>query len=397
MAKRDYYEVLGVSRSASDEEIKKAYRRLTRKLHPDVNQDDPEAEAKFKELNEAYGVLSNPDLKARYDQVGPDGFAQGTPGADGDSGGFDGGFGGGFGGVDFGDLGSIFEAFFGGAPRATRRGPERGPDLRVDLRLTLKEVATGAVREVEVQRHEACTRCKGTGAEPGTEVKTCPKCGGTGQVQQVRGGGFARLVTVVPCDQCHGEGRLIERPCQECRGSGQTAHRRRIEVRIPPGFESGDGLRLAGQGEAGKRGGPPGDLLVFLHVQAHPVFERRGTELFCEVPVSFVEAALGAEIEVPTLDGREKVNVPAGTQTGATRLLSGRGLPHKRGYGRGDLHLSFRVVTPTRLNAQQKELLRAFGAANEGSEGSEGERERSGLFARVREAFRGHSPKADTR
>lgn len=387
MAKRDYYEVLGVDRNASDEEIKKAYRRLTRQLHPDVNKDDPEAEAKFKELNEAYGVLSNPELRARYDQVGHAGFEPGPNG----EGGFD--FGG-FGGMDFGDLGSIFEAFFGGGPRMQRKGPERGEDLRIDLRLTLKEVATGAVREVEVQRHEACPRCQGSGAEPGTSVKTCPKCGGTGQVQQVRGGGFARLVTVVACDQCRGEGRLIERPCQECRGSGAVHRRRRIEVRIPPGVESGDGLRLSGQGEAGRRGGPPGDLLVFLHVEPHPVFERRGTELWCEVPVSFVEAALGADVEVPTLDGQEKVSVAPGTQTGATKVLSGRGLPHKRGYGRGDLHLNFRVVTPTRLTAKQKELLRAFSAAGEGGDG---ERERSGLFERVRDAFRGRPPRADSR
>jgi molecular chaperone DnaJ len=386
LAKRDYYEVLGVSRNASEDEIKKAYRRLTRRLHPDVNKDDPQAEAKFKELNEAYGVLSNPELRVRYDQVGHAGFEPGPNG----EGGFD--FGG-FGGVDFGDLGSIFEAFFGGGPRPTRKGPERGADLRADLTLTLKEVATGVVREVEVQRREACGRCRGTGAEPDSEPRTCPKCSGTGQVQQVRGGGFARLVTVVTCDQCRGEGRIIDRPCQECRGSGAVGRRRRIEVRLPPGVESGDGLRLAGQGEAGRRGGPPGDLLVFLHVQPHPVFERRGTELFCEVPVSFVEAALGAEIEVPTLDGPEKVTVAAGTQNGTTRVLSGKGLPHKRGYGRGDLHLSFRVVTPTRLTAKQKELLRAFVAAGESGEG---EQERSSLFARLRDAFRGQ-PKADSR
>jgi molecular chaperone DnaJ len=387
LAKRDYYEVLGVPRTASDEDLKKAYRKLTHQLHPDVNPDDPEAEAKFKELNEAYGVLSNADLRARYDQVGPAGFEQGPGG----EGGYD--FGG-MGGFDFGDLGSIFEAFFGGSPRSGRRGPERGPDLRVDMQLTLKEVAAGLTREVEVNRHENCGRCQGTGAEPGTQARACPKCGGTGQVQQVRGSGFARLVTVAPCDQCHGEGRLVEHPCTECRGSGRIAQKRRIEVRIPPGIDSGDGLRLGGQGEAGRRGGPPGDLLVFLRVQPHPIFERQGTELFCEVPVSVVEAALGAEIEVPTLDGQEKVSVAAGTQTGAARLLSGRGLPHKRGFGRGDLHLHFRVVTPTRLTAKQKELLRAFAAAGEGSEG---ERERSGLFERVKDAFRGRSSKADTR
>lgn len=386
MAKRDYYEVLGVDRGASDEEIKKAYRRLTRKLHPDVNKDDPQAEAKFKELNEAYGVLSNAEMRSRYDQFGHAGFEPGQGG----EGGFD--FGG-FGGFDFGDLGSIFETFFGGAPRAARRGPERGADLRADLRITLKEVAAGTVREVEVQRHEACERCRGTGAEPGTEVRTCPKCGGSGQVQQVRGGGFARFVTVGTCEQCRGEGRIIDRPCQECRGSGKVARRRRIEVRVPPGIESGDGLRLAGQGEAGRRGGPPGDFLVFITVEPHPVFERRGAELYCEVPVNIVEAALGAEIEVPTLDGQERVTIPPGTQTGSTKVLSGRGLPHKRGYGKGDLHLRYRVMTPTRLNAKQKELLRAFAAAGEES----GEEERSGLFGRVREAFRGRQPKADTR
>ncbi|MGE5509172.1 MAG: molecular chaperone DnaJ [Chitinophagales bacterium] len=387
MAKRDYYEVLGVDRGASEEEIKKAYRRLTRQLHPDVNKDDPEAESKFKELNEAYGVLSNPELRARYDQVGHAGFDPGA-GGQGDFGGFPGGF-------DFSDLGSIFEAFFGGGgARPTRTGPERGPDLRAEVTLTLKEVAAGVAKELEIGRHETCTRCQGTGAEPGTAVKTCPKCGGAGQVQQVRGGGFARLVTVVPCDQCRGEGRIIERPCTECRGSGQVRKRRKIEVRIPPGVESGDGLRLGGQGEAGRRGGPPGDLLVFIRVQPHPLFERRGTDLFCEVPISVVEAALGAELEVPTLDGQERLSVSPGTQTGTVKVLGGRGLPHRRGYGRGDLHVSLKVVTPTKLTAKQKELLRAFAAAGEGSDA---ERERTGLFERVKDVLRGHAPKADTR
>lgn len=387
MAKRDYYEVLGVARDASEEEIKKAYRRLTRQLHPDVNKDDPEAETKFKELNEAYGVLSNSELRARYDQVGQAGFDPSAGGGD---------FGGGFpGGFDFGDLGSIFEAFFGGGgPRPTRPGPERGPDLQVEVTLSLKEVASGVAREIEIGRHETCSHCQGTGGEPGTNIKTCPKCGGVGQVQQVRGGGFARLVTVVPCDQCRGEGRIIERPCTECRGSGQVKKRRKIEVRIPPGVEQGDGLRLGGQGEAGRRGGPAGDLLVFVRVQAHPLFVRKGTELLCEVPISVVEAALGTEIEVPTLEGQEKLSVPPGTQTGTVKVLSGRGLPHRRGYGRGDLHVDLRVVTPTKLSAKQKELLRAFAAAGEGGDA---EGERTGLFDRVKDVLRGHAPKADTR
>lgn len=383
MAKRDYYEVLGVSRDASEEEIKKAYRRLARRYHPDVNKDDPEAEAKFKEISEAYKVLSDPKARAQYDRFGHAAFdgagGQGAGGFDpfGDFGGF-----GGFGGFD-----DIFDMFFGGAGEARRRSaPRKGADLRYDLELSFEQAAFGFETEIELPRTEVCGHCHGSRAEPGTAVRDCPQCGGRGEVRESRQTAFGRFVSVHPCPRCRGEGKVIETPCRECRGSGVVSRRRKIKVKIPAGVDSGFRLRLAGEGEAGERGGPPGDLYIYITVREHEFFRREGNDVHCEVPVSFVQAALGDEIEVPTLSGTVKLKIPEGTQTGTRFRLRGQGIPDPRGYGRGDQYVSVRVVTPTRLTSRQKELLREFARA-----GGDGAPEEKSFFGRVKDALKGHA------
>lgn len=378
MAKRDYYEVLGVPRGASEQEIKKAYRRLARQYHPDVNKDDPQAEEKFKEINEAYRVLSDPEARARYDQFGHAAFEQAGAGGGGDP---FGGFGGfeGFGGFD-----DIFDMFFGRTERR-RAGPVRGADLRYDLEIDFEDAAFGTETEIEVPRIEVCPRCRGSRAEPGSPVRSCPHCGGSGEIRQVRQTAFGRFVNVQTCPSCRGEGKAIERPCAECRGAG-TVHRiRRIKVKVPAGVDTGYRLRLAGEGEAGERGGPPGDLYVFITVRPHELFQRRGNDVVCEIPISFTQAALGDEIEVPTLDGRAKLKVPEGTQTGTRFRLRGKGIPDPRGYGRGDQFVEVRVVTPTRLTERQRELLKAFAEA-----GGDKVEESKGFFGRVKDAIKGH-------
>lgn len=377
MAKRDYYEVLGVSRDAGEQEIKKAYRRLARQYHPDVNKDDPEAEAKFKEVNEAYRVLSDPETRARYDQFGHAAFEQAGANAGGGSDPF-GGFGG-FGGFD-----DIFDMFFGGGERR-RTGPVRGADLRFDLELDFEDAAFGVETEIEVPRTEVCPRCRGNQAEPGTPIRTCPNCGGSGEVRQARQTAFGRFVNVQPCANCRGEGKVVEKPCTECRGAGAVHRRRKLKVKIPAGVDEGYRLRLSGEGEAGERGGPPGDLYVFISVRPHELFERHGNDVICEVPISFTQAALGDEIEVPTLDGRAKVKVPEGTQSGTRFRLRGKGIPDPRGYGRGDHFVHVKVVTPTRLTDRQRELLKAFAEA-----GGDKVEEAKGFFDRVKDALKGH-------
>ena len=361
--KRDYYEVLGVSKGASDDEIKKAYRKLAKKYHPDMNPGDKEAEAKFKEVNEAYSILSDSEKRARYDQFGHAGvdpnYGAGGPG-------------GGFGGFDMGDidLGDIFGSFFGGgfggfggSASSRRNGPQKGESLRASLTISFEEAAFGCEKEINLNRTEECEACHGSGAEPGTTAETCPDCRGTGVVRvQQRTGGFA-FSSTAPCSRCRGTGKIIHTPCKACGGSGSVKKTKRVTVSIPAGIDDGQAISLRGQGNAGKNGGPAGDLIVAVHVKPHPQFHRDGTTVLYEQPVTFYQAVMGAELEIPTIDGKVKYNLPAGTQTGTTFRLRGKGIPELRGRGRGDQYVTVRVQVPTSLNGEQKETLRAFAEA----------------------------------
>ena len=352
--KRDYYEVLGVDKNASADEIKKAYRKSAMKYHPDRNPGDKEAEEKFKELGEAYEVLSDPDKKARYDQFG---FA----GVDPNYGGGAGGYGGGFGGFgDFGDLGDIFGSFFGGGGRrqSTQNMPRRGENVGARLDLTFEEAAFGAEKEVAAQRIENCSACNGSGSADG-KVETCSQCRGTGQVRTVQTIMGMQMQSTTTCPQCSGRGKIVKNPCNTCRGKGKVRRTQKIKVKVPAGIDHGQTVRLRGEGCVGSNGGPNGDLMVDVYIRQHPIFEREGVNVYCEVPITFTQAALGAEIEVPTLDGKVQFEIPEGTQTGKMFSLTGRGIPvvnnPKR---RGDHRFTVVVETPTKLTREQKDLLR---------------------------------------
>ncbi|NLY89056.1 MAG: molecular chaperone DnaJ [Firmicutes bacterium] len=373
MAKRDYYEVLGVPRGAGEEEIKKAYRRLARKYHPDVNKEDPQAEEKFKEINEAYQVLSDPQKRAAYDQFG-------HAGADGSFAGGTGGFGG-FGDFDFDIFGDIFDLFRGGG-RRRRTGPERGADLRVNLTIDFVEAVFGTTTTVAVPRIEVCPVCHGNRAKPGTPIKTCPHCQGSGEVHYVQNTAFGRFSTVRTCEQCGGEGKFIEVPCPECTGEGRIRRRREIEVKIPAGVDNGFRVRVPGEGEAGLRGGPPGDLFVYLTVRPHPLFQREGDNIILEQPISFVRAVLGGVIEIPTLEGTSELKIPGGTQTGTVFRLRGQGVPRLHGHGRGDQLVQVKIQIPTKLNTAQREAVHNLAAAF-----GEEIPEDKGFFGKVRDAF----------
>lgn len=359
MSKRDYYEVLGVSKTATQDELKKAYRKLARKYHPDLNKDNPEAEEKFKECNEAYDVLSDEQKRAQYDQFGHAAFENGGMG--GGPGGF-GGFGGagGFGGSGMED---IFDMFFGGQGSRGGRsnaGPQRGSDLRFDLEISFEEAAFGVEKEINLYRDEQCEHCHGDGAEPGSKVETCPECHGSGYVRFTQNTMFGQMVNERPCSRCHGEGKIISEPCKKCRGKGTEKKNKKLKVKIPAGVNDGSRLRVAGEGEVGAKGGPSGDLYVYIYVRPHKYFERDGTTVMCEVPISIVQATLGAEIKVPTLDGQVTMRIPEGTQPGKVLRLKGKGIPSLRGGGRGDQLVRIKVVVPTKLNDKQKDALRKF-------------------------------------
>jgi molecular chaperone DnaJ len=346
VSKRDYYEVLGVSRTATDVEIKSAYRKLAMQHHPDRNPGDHAAEESFKECAEAYSVLADGDKRSLYDRFGH----QGVNAAG--SGGFDPATFSGFEDI-LGGLGDIFGFgdLFGGGRR--RGGPQRGADLRYDLEITFEEAATGAETAIQIPRQENCETCNGSGAAPGSSPTVCAQCRGQGQVRFQQG-----FFTVArTCPQCRGAGKVISKPCQTCRGAGRVAHERKITVKIPAGIATGQQLRMQGEGEAGYAGGPAGHLFVVVHVQEHEFFRRDGMNLFCEIPVNFTTVALGGEIQVPTLDGSEKVKVPEGTQTGTTLRLRGKGMPDVNGRGRGDLFATVQVLTPKKLTKEQRGLL----------------------------------------
>lgn len=359
MAKRDYYEVLGVAKTATQEELKKAYRKLALKYHPDRNKDNPEAEAKFKEVNEAYAVLSDDEKRSQYDQLGPEAFEQAASG-----GGAGGNPFGGFGGFGGSGMEDIFDMFFGGQGRSggrSKTGPKKGADLRFDLELSFEEAAFGLEKEISLYRDEICEHCHGEGAEPGSKVETCPECGGRGYVRYTQNTMFGQMVNERPCSKCRGEGKIISKPCKECRGSGTVKKNKKVKVRIPAGVDNESRLRVAGEGEAGTKGGSPGDLYVYLYVKPHKFFERDGTTVICEVPINIVQATLGAEIKVPTLDGAVTMKVPEGTQPGKVMRLVGKGIPSLRSKTRGDQLVRIKVVVPTKLNEKQKEALRHFG------------------------------------
>ncbi len=377
MAKRDYYEVLGVAKDADDAAIKRAYRQLAKKYHPDVNPGNKEAEEKFKEINEAYQVLSDPQKRQQYDRFGPDGPTGGAGGY-GDFSGF-GGFGG-FGGFDVED---IFSSFFGGGSRSRRdHGPVPGADVRYDLSLKFEEAAKGCEKQITLARDETCETCHGSGAKPGTQPQTCQTCGGTGQV---RSGGGGPFVTIHTCPNCRGTGKVIPNPCPKCNGRGKVRTSRRRTVRIPAGIDNGQIVTIRGQGEAGERGGPAGDLLLVIHVEPHKLFKRRDYDLYLEIPLTFTQAALGAEVDVPTLERPVKYRFPEGTQPGQTFRIKGAGIPKLQQNGKGDLFVTASVEVPRRLSEKQKELLRQF----EGTvSGNEYEQKKS-FFDRVRDAFGG--------
>ena len=353
--KRDYYEVLGIQKGASEDEIKKAYKKLARKYHPDMNPGDKEAEEKFKEVNEANEVLSDPEKKARYDQFG---FAGVDPNYGAGAGG--GAYGGGF---DFGDLGDIFGSFFGGGCGGQRRNPnapQRGESIRASVSISFTEAAFGCEKSVTIERSEQCPTCKGSGCAPGTTPEICPDCHGSGTVQTRRQTPMGVFASNGPCRKCGGTGRLIHQPCSDCRGSGAVRKRRTIKVNIPAGIDHGQTISLRGQGGAGKNGGPAGDLLITVMVQPHEIFRRDGVDVFCEAPITFTQAALGAELEIPTIDGKVKYSIPEGTQTGTVFRLKGKGVPVLNGRGRGDQYVTVVIETPRSLNKEQKEALRRF-------------------------------------
>ncbi|WP_232695387.1 molecular chaperone DnaJ [Brevibacillus daliensis] len=371
--KRDYYEVLGVEKGASSDEIKKAYRKLARQYHPDVNKAD-DAETKFKEVKDAYDVLSDDQKKAHYDQFGHTDPNQG--------------FGGGFDGSGMGGFGDIFDMFFGGGGRrANPNAPRRGADLEYAINIDFLEAVFGKEKEIEITKEVNCDTCHGSGAKPGSKVDTCSRCNGTGQEEVQANTPFGRIVNRRVCSICHGNGKQIKEKCNTCHGAGRMKIKRKININIPAGVDDGQQMRVTGEGEAGANGGPSGDVYIMFRIRKHDFFERDGVDIYCEMPITFAQAALGDEIEVPTVDGRVKLKIPAGTQTNTQFRLRGKGVPHLRGNGRGDQHVQVKVVTPTKLTDHQKELLRELGSTSEGTPIHEQPEE--GFFDKIKRTLRG--------
>lgn len=368
--KRDYYEILGVGRNATDAELKKAYRTLAKQYHPDVNKDNKEAEAKFKELSEAYGILSDSEKRKQYDQYGHDAFTNGGAG--------------GFGGFDFSGFGGfedIFDAFMGGnafGRRQTKRnGPQRGNDLKYSMDIAFEEACFGVEKEIQITRQQTCQTCSGSGAKAGTTPEPCKTCGGQGQVRVTQNTPFGQFASVRACDACHGEGSINKSPCPDCSGHGRIPKKSRISLNIPAGIDDGQTISLRGEGEPGSKGGPTGDLYVSIRVRPHALFKRDGYDIVTDIPISFAQAALGADIDIQTIDGTQKHAIPEGTQTGTVFKLKGKGVRHLRSTARGDHYLRVNIDVPQKLSGKQKELLRQFAEAT----GDSGENKK-GFFKR---------------
>lgn len=386
--KRDYYEVLGIGKNASDNEIKSAYRKLAKKYHPDLNPGDKEAEEKFKEVNEANDVLSDPEKRKRYDQFG---FAGVDPNYAAQQGGGAGGFGGGFGGVDLGDLfGDIFGSGgfggfggFGGSSRANPNAPRKGHDIQASVILTFEEAAHGCSKTVTINRQETCRDCGGSGAEHGTSPETCPHCGGRGYVVTQQRTPFGVMQSQQPCSYCGGRGTIIKNPCRTCRGTGKTGARKTLEVRIPAGIDDDQNIALRGQGDAGSNGGPAGDVIVHVTVKPDPVFERDGFDVWVHEPITFSQAVLGAEITVPTVDGKVAYTIPEGTQSGTRFRLRGKGIQYLNGRGRGDQYVVVDVEIPKKLTKAQRDALKAF----EDTLKDDNYEKRKGFFKNLKDRF----------
>jgi molecular chaperone DnaJ len=370
--KRDYYDILGVQRDADDAALKRAFRKLARQYHPDVNR-DAGAEASFKEISEAYEVLNDPQKRQLYDQYGH----AGVNGAGADFGNF-GGFG------SFSDIFEQFGSIFGGATQTTgRRGQQRGADLRYDLSITFEEAAFGCEKELSIPRLETCAHCTGKGAEPGSEMKRCPQCNGTGEVRRVQQSFFGQFVNVTVCNRCRGEGQIISSPCKECRGEGRIQTTKKLAVKIPPGVDNDQQIRMTGEGEAAPRGGTQGNLYVVLTVKPHAYFKRDGADIHLELPLTFPQAALGDQVEVPTIDGKEKLTIPPGTQTGKLFRLRDKGVPRLRSMGRGDQYVTVTLRTPTSLSARERELYEELATIPY----SQGEGHDRGFFSKVKDSL----------
>jgi molecular chaperone DnaJ len=378
LSKRDYYEILGVSKGASESELKSAYRKLAKQYHPDLNPGNKEAEASFKEANEAYEILSDSQKRARYDQYG-------HAGVDPNAGGGYGGYGGqgGFGGFE--DIFSeIFGGGFGGGFGGSRRnGPQRGDDLEMLLNISFQEAAFGVEKEIEINRVENCHACEGSGAKPGTKVETCSHCKGKGEVQYVQGNGLFRTINVRTCEKCHGTGKKIDAPCDKCYGKGRVRKTRKLNIKVPAGVDTGSVMTMRGEGDAGTKGGPSGDVYMKINVMPHPIFKRMDNNVICEIPITFVQAALGDKIQVPTLEGNIELVIPEGTQTGTKFRIKGRGIPSLRGYGKGDQFVVVNLEVPKKLSEKQKQMLKDFAAGS----GEEIHEKRKSFFDKVKDVL----------